>query len=104
MRDIQLFNFDEKLPVRIITIKNTPWFVAIDIAKALRYNDLSLMLNHVDNEDQMIFTLYPEQYAVFANALEIDPFKIILINESGVYTLCTTEDEKKFKRYLASKT
>ena len=51
MTDLTVFNFESN-NVRIITIEEEAWFVAMDLAKILEYADSAKMLSLVDEEDK----------------------------------------------------
>jgi prophage antirepressor-like protein len=52
------FNFKSN-QVRVLTIKEEPWFVAKDVANVLDYKDPSMMLKHADGEDKQ--TVNPQK-------------------------------------------
>ena len=76
--ELVTFNNEEFGSVRCLSINNEPWFVGKDVAVALGYtNPLKAIRDHVDAEDKGVnksFTPGGKQ-------------NIIIINESGLYSL-----------------
>ena len=82
--------------IRTLTINGEPWFVGKDVAAALGYtNPLKAVRDHVDEEDKGVndsFTPGGKQ-------------KIVIINESGLYSLILSsnlEGAKRFKRWVTA--
>jgi len=98
------FIFENKiLSIRSFTDINFDiWFVGKDIAKYLGYKKTeNAITNHVDMEDKMSFLEFKERN----NILENIDSRLILINESGLYSLTVSsklESAKKFKRWITS--
>jgi len=94
--EIQLFHNDEFGEVRTVTIDGEPWFVGIDVARILDYQNCSRDINaHVDDEDKL-------KYQIGTSGQNRN---VILINESGVYSLILSSkmpNAKKFKRWVTS--
>ncbi len=93
--EIQTFNFENQ-QVRTIEIENEPYFVGKDIATILGYSNPRDAINkHVDDEDKGVAkcdTLGGKQ-------------DLIIINESGLYSLILSSklpNAKKFKRWVTS--
>lgn len=82
--------------LRIVMIDNDPWFVGKDIAEKLGYsNPQKAVRNHVDDEDKGV------------NEMDTPGGKqnIIIINESGLYSLILKSklpEAKQFKRWVTS--
>lgn len=97
MQNLQTFNF-EKIPVRIVTVKNEIYFVGKDVAKILGYKDTSSAVSkHIDNEDK---TTLP-----FQQDGSNYKTRITIINESGLYSLILKSKlpkAKEFKRWVTS--
>lgn len=95
MSAIAIFSF-ENAQIRTLGTAETPLFVAIDIAKALGYQNLVRSVNdHVDPEDII--------------KAEIDTAggrqTVNCVNESGLYALIfgsQLESAKRFKRWITS--
>ena len=93
---VQIFENAELGSVRTLCIDGEPWFVGKDVAEALGYtNPLKAIRDHVDDEDKggnESFTPGGTQ-------------KIIIINESGLYSLIFSsklESARRFKRLVTS--
>ncbi len=96
MDDIQIFNSKEFGEVRALELSGTPWFVGKDVAGALGYaKPENAVSNHVDDEDKTS-TLIQGSGSNYKS-------KVILINESGLYSLVLSSklpSAKKFKRWV----
>lgn len=90
----QIFNF-EKNEVRTFLVNDEPYFVGKDVASVLGYsNTPKAIRDHVDEEDKT----QNESFTVNRTAL-------ILINESGLYSLILKSklpNARKFKRWVTS--
>lgn len=95
MNTLQTFQF-EKQEVRTQLINEEPWFVGKDIAEILGYtNPAKAIRDHVDQEDKG----ENESFTPGGNQ------KMIIINESGLYSLILKSKlptAKKFKRWVTS--
>ena len=96
MNKIQVFENKESGQVRSMTLNGSPWFVGRDVATALGYkNSRDALAKHVDEEDKDVAkrdTLGGEQ-------------EVIIINESGLYSLILSSKlpgAKRFKRWVTS--
>ena len=96
MNDIQIFNNEQFGQVRVITKDGEPWFVGKDIAEVLGYlNTAKAIRDHVDIEDKL-----SERIVLSGQNREV-----ILINESGLYSLILGSKlptAKKFKKWVTS--
>ena len=96
MNELQVFNNSEFGELRTVTIDGEPWFVGKDVAMALGYtNPLEAVRNHVDEEDKGVndsFTPSGKQ-------------NVVVINESGLYSLILSSKlptAKRFKRWVTA--
>ena len=93
---VQVFSNSEFGNVRTVTIENEPWFVGKDVAVALGYKEPAKATREkVDPEDRGVS--------------EIDTpggiQDVVIINESGLYSLVLSsklESAKRFKRWITS--
>jgi prophage antirepressor-like protein len=96
MSNLQVFNHKKFGQVRTIIEDNEPWFVGKDIAKCLGYKDTSDALKrHIDDEDKLT--------RCFTDTGQSR--RMIVINESGLYSLILSSqlpDAKKFKRWVTT--
>ena len=99
MNDIQIFNNPEFGEIRTIDQNGEPWFVGKDVAAALGYGEgkslANAVSNHVDEQDKGVTELMTPG----GNQ------KMVIINESGLYSLCFSsklEGAKKFKRWVTA--
>lgn len=93
---IQIFKNEQFGSIRTITINGEPWFVGKDVAAVLKYADtFGAIKKHVDLEDRQ--------------NCQNDSFEsnrgLILINESGLYSLILSSklpNAKKFKHWVTA--
>ena len=96
MNEMMIFSNPEFGNVRTVTIDGDPWFVGIDVARALGYaRERSAIASHVDKEDALKCGL-PSNSGVQ---------ETIVINESGLYSLILSsklDSARKFKHWVTS--
>ena len=92
------FNFEGHV-VRAIAIDGEPWFVGKDVAEALGYGKgksiTNAVTNHVDDEDKGVTKIMTPGGRQ----------KMVIINESGLYSLILSsklDSAKKFKKWVTS--
>lgn len=95
--EVQLFvNKELELEVRAVEINGKGWLVGKDIAQALGYsNTAKAIRDHIDIEDKL-----SERIVLSGQKREV-----ILINESGFYSLILRSDmpkAKQFKRWVTT--
>ncbi len=97
MTDLQIFENPEFGQVRTVEIDGQPWLVGKDVAVALGYkNPLDALDRHVDDEDK--------NTVVNPDGNRGNP-NMIIINESGLYSLILSSKmpkAKAFKRWVTS--
>ena len=96
MNQIQIFNNPDFGEIRTVVIDGKPYFVGIEVAKALGYAvPKTATAKHVDSEDRLSTQI---EYAGQNR-------DIIVINESGLYSLIfgsKLDSAKKFKKWVTS--
>ena len=96
MNELKIFENPEFGTVRTVTINGEDWFVGIDVATALGYQNGSRDINrHVDNEDKIEIPFFDGNQTR----------NVIAINESGMYSMifCSKLDSaKRFKHWVTS--
>ena len=99
MNELQIFNNPEFGEIRTIDQNGEPWFVGKDVAQALGYGEgkslSNAVANHVDEQDKGVTELMTPGGTQ----------KMVIINESGLYSLCfgsKLEGAKRFKRWVTS--
>ena len=96
MNDIQLFVNEELGNLRGTNIKGEPWVVGKDVAEALGYKETAKAIRtHVDEEDKGVSVLDTPG----------GKQKVVVINESGFYSLVMSSKlpgAKRFKRWVTS--
>lgn len=97
MNNIQIFNNPDFGEIRTVVIDNEPWFVGVDVAKALGYKKpTGAVTNNVDKDDTLTEGVTDSMGRV-QNTL--------VVNESGLYSLIFNsklEGAKKFKKWVTS--
>ena len=96
MNNIQLFTSAEFGDIRTIKDAEAVYFVGKDVAEILGYTDTDKAIrNHVDNEDKLT-----RQFSGSGQARGM-----VVINESGLYSLVLSSklpSAKRFKRWITS--
>lgn len=97
MNDIQIFNNPDFGEIRTVIIDGEPWFVGVDVAKALGYKKpTGAVTTNVDEGDSL------REGISDANGHKQTA---IVINESGLYSLIFNsklESSKRFKKWVTS--
>lgn len=97
MYGVQIFSNPDFGGIRTLTIGNEPWFVGVDVAKALGYKKpTGAVTGNVDEGDSL------REGISDANGHKQTA---IVINESGLYSLIFNsklESAKKFKKWVTS--
>ena len=94
MNDLQIFSNPEFGQVRTVEIDGTPWLIGKDVAVALGYkNPRDAITRHVDAEDK----------GVVKHDTPSGEQEMLIINESGLYSLILSSKmpkAKAFKRWV----
>lgn len=106
MEDIlQIFRHKQFGEIRVLLLNNKPWFIGVDVAKALDYADpRSAVRKNVDNEDKQLI----KGKLDFArlNGKSLNKFHgVTVINESGLYSLILSsrlKSAREFKHWVTS--
>lgn len=92
---IQVWNY-ESSEIRTVQVNGEPWFVGKDVATVLGYaNTQKAVRDHVDEEDKLT-----ERFVLSGQNREV-----IVINESGLYSLILSSNlpnAKQFKRWVTN--
>lgn len=93
---IEIFNNEEFGRIRTIVRDAEPWFVGRDVAEILGYsNTRDALAKHVDNEDKADVAIHDGR----------QNRSMVVINESGLYSLILSSKlpkAKEFKRWVTS--
>ena len=96
MNELQIFKNPDFGQVRVVNINGEAWLVGSDVATALGYtNPAKAIRDHVYDEDKLT-----ERFVLSGQNREV-----IVINESGVYSLIFSSKlptAKKFKHWVTS--
>ena len=94
--NVQIFENREFGKVRTILIDSEPWFVGKDVAEILGYKSSADAVRvHTDEDDKGVYELKTP------GGIQ----KVVIINESGLYSLILSsklESAKKFKKWVTS--
>lgn len=97
MNDLQIFENPEFGSVRTVEVNGTPWLVGKDVAVALGYaKPQNAISRHVDSEDQKVAPI---------QGTPGGEQEMLIINESGLYSLILSSKmpkAKAFKRWVTS--
>lgn len=74
MNALSVFSFQENHSVRVVVVNGEPWFVALDVTKALRLTNPTMALKALDDDERAKFNLGRQG-------------ETNIISESGLYTL-----------------
>lgn len=103
---MQVFNNPDFGKVRMALINGEPWFVAKDVADILGYeNTNKSIIDHVDNEDKETVKMSDIQDPNESLPPHLKGAMVVIINESGVYSLILRSNmpnAKGFKRWITS--
>ena len=104
---VQIFKSEEFGSIRTLTDKDgEPWFVGKDVATILGYaNTKKAIIDHVDKEDKQVVQLADIQQGHETLPSNMVGSKVVIINESGLYSLILSsklESAKRFKRWVTS--
>ncbi len=92
MEQLQIFNSDKFGDIRTVMVENEPWFVAVDICKALELSNVSRAMQRLDNDERANFKLGVH-----------DSDGTNCVNEYGLYNLVLAsrkKEAKEFKRWI----
>ena len=96
MNDLTVFENEEFGSVRTLSMDGDPWFVGKDVATALGYaKPTDAVRKHVDSEDR----------GVSKTETPSGEQEVVIINESGLYSLILSSklpNAKRFKRWVTS--
>ena len=119
-QELMALSFENKEfgALRSIVKGDSPWFVGIDVAKALGYsNNAKAMMEHVDDDDKLSVKrkgntaiFQSSQNGKFSASLDtigftVPPRGLTVINESGMYSLILSSklpSAKRFKHWITS--
>lgn len=90
--NLPLFFFDKHQVRTLLSGNNEPWFVAMDVAEILAYNDTEAMTRRLDDDEKQT-----RQIVGFGNR------GITIINEAGLYSAIigsSKVEAKAFKRWV----
>ena len=103
--NLNIFDYGQN-QIRTMMIDENPWFVGKDIAETLGYKiPKDAIFAHVDIEDKNMIQLSDIQEGGKTPPPHAKDSKIMIINESGMYSLIFSsklDSAKKFKRWVTS--
>ena len=78
---LSTFNFESN-SIRTLAINNEPWFVAVDICRALNLSSPSMAIANLDDDEKYTLSLTEGIEGIGKQVQELN-----LVSESGMYTL-----------------
>lgn len=103
---IEIFENSEFGEIKTIAINGEPWFVGKEIASILGYSNTNdAVIKHVDEDDKQVVQLSDIQDPRETLPPHMKGSKVVIINESGLYSLIMgseLESSKRFKRWVTS--
>ena len=93
---IEVFKNEQFGEIRTALIENEPWFVAVDVCRALEIGNSSQAISRLDADEKMI-TLISNEGNKRGNP------NMTVVNEPGLYTLILSSrkpEAKTFKRWI----
>lgn len=88
--NIQVFNNEEFGEVRTVMVSDEPWFVAVDVCKALELSNPTVAVSRLDEDERAKFNLGRQGEGT-------------IVNEAGLYSLILGSrkpEAKAFKRWI----
>lgn len=83
------------MPIRVVTKESDAWFVATDVCKVLEIGNPSMAVNRLDDDEKGVNTIETPGGTQ----------RMVVINESGLYSLILTsrkEEAKRFKKWITA--
>ena len=84
MNALSVFSFQENHPVRVVLVNGEPWFVAVDVCKALGLTNPTKSVSALDEDEKQLFS--GDSNFKLGSAAKAAQ-SLIILNESGLYTL-----------------
>ncbi|HEO9542401.1 TPA: hypothetical protein QII64_004593 [Klebsiella pneumoniae subsp. pneumoniae] len=84
MNALSVFSFQENHPVRVVLVNGEPWFVAVDVCKALGLTNPTKSVSALDEDEKQLFSGDSNFKLGLAGK---GAQSLIILNESGLYTL-----------------
>lgn len=94
MNEMTIFNFENK-DVRTIKIDEKIYFVSSEICDVLEIQNTSQAMSRLDSDEKLVYTLH----------ISGQNREVLLVNESGLYSLVLTSrkpEAKRFKKWITS--
>ena len=94
MNPISNFAFDEQL-IRVIERNDEPWFVLNDVCRVLEHTNSRVASQRLDDDEKGVTNVY-----TLGGSQEV-----VIINESGLYSLVLTSrkpEAKRFKKWVTA--
>lgn len=95
---VKTFNNERFGNVRVVEREEEPWFVAMDVCKALEIRNGPDACKRLDDDEKMTIDLTDSHFGVRGGAQ-----KLTIVNEPGLYSLVLSSrkpEAKEFKRWV----
>jgi prophage antirepressor-like protein len=94
MNDLQLFHFESR-DIRVVEGASAPWWIAADVCNVLGLDNPSMAVGRLDDDERGISSIDTPS----------GPQQMLIINESGLYSLIMTSrkpDARRFRKWITS--
>lgn len=98
MNEMQIFEKPEFGQIRTTTVDGEPWFVAVDVCRALELSNVTRAIERLDEDEKMTLTSSEGHSGQRGGAQSMN-----IVNEPGLYTLVLGSrkpEAKAFKRWI----
>ena len=102
--ELQIFNNEEFGSIRGTLFNGEPWFIGKDVSDILGYKEVSSMRKLLDQNEYMEINPQKPEFKGFVQ--NGSTFRMLLVNESGVYHATfnsTLSKAKEFRHWVTSK-
>lgn len=103
MNELQIYSSEEFGSVRTVEINEEPWFVGKDVSDILGYAEVANMRKLLEDDEYMEINPQKPEFKGFVQ--NGSTFRMLLINESGLYQAIfhsTLEGAKRFRHWVTS--
>ena len=100
MSNVSIYKFENKAEIRVVEIEGNPWFVALDVCRALDVYTYGSTVNTTMAVKKLAADEYRKEEGL--NRIEgFDPRAktVVLVSESGLYKLIMRSDKPEARRF-----
>ncbi len=107
--ELQIFEYQDDHEFRVVDIEGEPWFVLADVCRQLdlkaKNGSFSHHADRLDDDERRVVPASVLRAATSPSDREVPARAMLVINESGLYSLILRSDKpqaKKFKKWITS--